>query len=200
MIIPQIIRYIRKTSSRKNFRITKKFKLKYFINFGAGDGYHALGLLKNDIFDYAYVFEINDKGKKIIYENSKINNLENKIKIFGKANLVELQENLDNVKMRQSLFLIDIEGEEFKMLNEENISMLKESILVIENHSFLSKNEDVKRFFELIKKYYNLEILNNGSRNPYNIKEIDDFDDDEKWLMMSENRKQTMDWLILVPK
>ena len=41
--------------------------------------------------------------------------------------------------MRQSLFLIDIEGEEFKMLNEENISMLKESILVIENHSFLSK-------------------------------------------------------------
>ena len=102
--------------------------------------------------------------------------------------------------MRQSLFLIDIEGEEFKMLNEENISMLKESILVIENHSFLSKNEHVKRFFELIKKYYNLEILNNGSRNPYNIKEIDDFDDDEKWLMMSENRKQTMDWLILIPK
>ena len=189
-----------KQVQEKILELKKKFKLKYFINFGAGDGYHALGLLKNDIFDYAYVFEINDKGKKIIYENSKINNLENKIKIFGKANLVELQENLDNVKMRQSLFLIDIEGEEFKMLNEENISMLKESILVIENHSFLSKKEDVKRFFELIKKYYNLEILNNGSRNPYNIKEIDDFDDDEKWLMMSENRKQTMDWLILVPK
>ena len=88
--------------------------------------------------------------------------------------------------MRQSLFLIDIEGEEFKMLNEENISMLKESILVIENHSFLSKKEDVKRFFELIKKYYNLEILNNGSRNPYNIKEIDDFDDDENKLLISK--------------
>ena len=51
-----------------------------------------------------------------------------------------------------------------------------------------------------MKKHFNLEILNNGSRNPYEIAEIKYFDDDEKWLLVSENRKQTMNWLIFIPK
>ena len=55
-----------KQVQEKILELRKKFQLEYFINFGASDGYHALGLLKNDIFKYAYVFEINEKGRNII--------------------------------------------------------------------------------------------------------------------------------------
>tara|TARA_Y100000741_G_C18232393_1_gene550335 strand:- start:476 stop:1315 length:840 start_codon:yes stop_codon:yes gene_type:complete len=189
-----------KQVQEKIVELKNKFHLEYFINFGAGDGYHALGLLKNNIFKYAYVFEINDEGRIIINENLKINNLNEKIKVMGKADFDELQKDFDNEKLKKSLFLIDIEGEEFKILNEMNLPMLKNSIFIIENHDFLSNKQDVEKFFNLMKKYFHLEILKNGSRNPNEISEIKHFDDDEKWLLVSENRKQTMNWLIFLPK
>ena len=51
-----------------------------------------------------------------------------------------------------------------------------------------------------MKKYFNLEILENGARNPYLIPEIKDLDDDERWLIVSEGRKLSMNWLIFTPK
>ena len=123
-----------------------------------------------------------------------------KIKVLEKANFQDLKKNLDNEKLKKSLFLIDIEGEEFKILNEMNLPIFKNSILIVENHDFLSNSQDVEKFFNLMKKYFNLEILENGSRNPNKISEIKHFDDDEKWLLVSENRKQTMNWLIFLPK
>ena len=196
----KLLGFYEKQVQEKILELKNKFHLEYFINFGASDGYHALGLLKNSIFKYAYVFEINDKSRTVIDDNSKINNLSEKIKILGKANFQDFKENLNSEKLKKTLFLIDIEGEEFKILNEINLPIFKNSILVVENHDFLSNKEDVEKFFNLMKKHFNLEILNNGSRNPNEISEIKYFDDDEKWLLVSENRKQTMNWLIFIPK
>jgi hypothetical protein len=196
----KLLGFYEKQVQEKILELKNKFHLEYFINFGASDGYHALGLLKNNIFKYAYAFEINDKSRTIIDDNSKINNLSEKIKILGKANFEDFKENLNSEKLKKTLFLIDIEGEEFKILNEINLPIFKNSILVVENHDFLSNKEDVEKFFNLMKKHFNLEILNNGSRNPNEIAEIKYFDDDEKWLLVSENRKQTMNWLIFIPK
>jgi len=196
----KLLGFYEKQVQEKILELKNKFHLEYFINFGASDGYHALGLLKNNIFKYAYVFEINDKSRTIINDNSKINNLSEKIKILGKANFEDFKKNLNSEKLKKTLFLIDIEGEEFKILNKINLPIFKNSILVVENHDFLSNKEDVEKFFNLMKKHFNLEILNNGSRNPYEIAEIKYFDDDEKWLLVSENRKQTMNWLIFIPK
>ena len=176
--------FYEKQVQEKILELKNKFHLEYFINFGASDGYHALGLLKNNIFKYAYVFEINDKSRKIIDENSKINNLNEKIKILGKANFEDLKKNLNSEELKKTLFLIDIEGEEFKILNEINLPIFKNSILVVENHDFLSNKQDVEKFFNLMKKNFNLEILNNGPRNPNEISEIKHFDDDEKWLAL----------------
>jgi len=196
----KLLGFYEKQVQEKILELKNKFQLEYFINFGAGDGYHALGLLKNNIFKYAYLFEINDKGRVIINENLKINNLNEKIQVLEGANFEDLKKNLNSEKLKKSLFLIDIEGEEFKILNEINLPIFKNSVLVIENHDFLSNKQDIEKFFNLMKKYFNLEILKNGSRNPHEISEIKHFDDDEKWLLVSENRKQTMNWLIFLPK
>ena len=196
----KLLGFYEKQVQKKILELKNKFQLEYFINFGAGDGYHGLGLLKNNIFKYAYLFEINDKGRNIINENLKINNLNEKIKVLGDANFEDLKKNLNSEKLKKSLFLIDIEGEEFKILNEMNLPIFKNSILIVENHDFLSNSQDVEKFFNLMKKYFNLEILENGSRNPNKISEIKHFDDNEKWLLVSENRKQTMNWLIFLPK
>ena len=59
--------------------------------------------------------------------------------------------------------------------------------------------ESKKKFFQLMKNNFSLEILQNSGRNPYAIDEIQDLDDDERWLIMSEGRPKKMDWIVCVP-
>lgn len=103
--------------------------------------------------------------------------------------------------MNKTLYLVDIEGEEFALFNEFNLNFFKTSILIIENHDFMIDDKKlIKKFFNLINKYFNLEILLNSGRNPFSIKEIKDFGDDEKWLIMGEGRPRTIEWLVCIPK
>ena len=180
--------------------LQKKYGLEYLVNFGSGDGYHVNGLLKNNYFRKALAFEIDKYGQEQIKKNSLLNNLSDKIKIFDKANFNEIKNNLTPEQLQKTLFLVDIEGTEFEIFNEINSDIFKKSFLIIENHNFLADQKLVDKFFECMNKNFNLEVLNNGSRNPYIIPEINNFDDDERWLMVSEGRKQNMNWLIFTPK
>ena len=53
---------------------------------------------------------------------------------------------------------------------------------------------------EVVWLNFNVNYLENGSRNPHKFKILDFLNDDEKYLIMSENRPCTMNWLILSPK
>ena len=102
---------------------------------------------------------------------------------------------------QKTLFLIDIEGEEFNILNKKNLPYYKNSYLIIENHQDFIENSKLKNiFFKLINKNFNVNYLENGSRNPHKFKILHFLNDDEKYLIMSENRPCTMNWLILSPK
>ena len=185
----------------KIIELKNKYKLKYLINFGAGEGFHALGLIKNNYFRKALCFEIDKLTRNILFGNIKINKINKKILIFSEANFKDIANNLNAIKLKRSLFLVDIEGEEFNLFNQKNLIYYKNSFLIIENHQKFFKNKKLKNvFFKLINKNFNVKILNDGGRNPNLIKKLENLNDDEKWLLMSENRPCRMDWIILIPK
>jgi len=185
----------------KIIELKNKYKLKYLINFGAGEGFHALGLIKNNYFRKALCFEIDKLTRNILIDNIKINKINKKILIFSKANFKDIANNLNAIKLKRSLFLVDIEGEEFNLFNQKNLIYYKNSFLIIENHQNFFKNKKIKNvFFKLINKNFNVKILNDGGRNPNLIKKLENLNDDEKWLLMSENRPSRMNWIILIPK
>ena len=90
--------------------------------------------------------------------------------------------------------------------NLKNINYFKKSYFIIEDHSEIkwkAKSILEKKFFNLVKKYFNIEIIYPTSRNPFQISELlkpYEFNEDELWLMMSENRGRLMQWLVLRPK
>ncbi len=45
-----------------------------------------------------------------------------------------------------------------------------------------------------------IKVLKDVPKNPFGFRILDKFSDDEKYLMMSEGRPQTMRWLVLQPK
>jgi hypothetical protein len=44
-----------------------------------------------------------------------------------------------------------------------------------------------------------VQWISQGAKNPY-IEPIHDFGDEDKWLIVNENRPSTMIWLSLTPK
>lgn len=182
--------------------ISKKKNLKYLINFGASDGYHIIGLIKKKLFKKGIAFEIDTQIKKRLINNIKINNLSSKISVLGKASFEDIYKFIDHKDLKKTLFLVDIEGGEFCLFNKKNLNYFKDSYLIIENHQtlFEDKKNLIKKFFSLIKKNFRIEKINPTHRNPFIIKAIKNFDEDTKWLSMSECRITNQDWLLCFPK
>jgi hypothetical protein len=187
---------------KKIKEISKKKNLKYLINFGASDGYHIIGLIKKKIFKKGIAFEIDPQTKNRLINNIKINNISSKISVLGRASFQDIHKFINFKDLKKSLFLVDIEGEEFNLFNKKNLKYFKNSYLIIENHQTLIKDKKnlIKKFFMLMKNNYKIEKIHHSYKNPFIIKAIKNFDEDTKWLTMSECRSTNQDWLFCVPK
>ena len=181
----------------------KKNNLKNFINIGCGEGYHALGLLKNNFFNHSICYEISPKARSILKKNLIKNKIENKLVIKGEAESHEIFKDLQTLKIDETLFLIDIEGNEFKLFNDRDWNFLKKGFFIIEDHNFMIRDEILKNsFYSSLKKYFNFTIISNGSRNPFKIDNhfMNELHDDSRFLILSECRNKKMNWIFLSPK
>ena len=184
--------------------IQNKYKLQNIINIGAGIGYHIISLIKKNYFKNGYAFETSVKAQEILKRNAIENNVEKKIKILGEGNFISIKNNISQKMIEKSLFLIDIEGGEFSFFTKENIHYFNKSYFIIEEHLFnLNTARHITKYFSFYKLIYDnfiIEKIKNSSRNPFQYKILDKLSDDEKFLIMSENRPETMQWLYLKPK
>mgnify|MGYP002829704720 CR=1 FL=1 len=178
----------------------KKNKKKYFVNFGAGEGYFALGVLQGKLFEKSLAFEISDSSRDIMIENSKLNNFENRLLIKHNASknfLKDLDSSFNEIN--DIFFLVDVEGDEFNIFNDENLQVIQNCNLIIEFHR-LHDDKKNQEFIAKIKKYFNVEILNTSKRDFSKISLLRDLNDDDRWLIASENRPYMMNWLACSPK
>ena len=186
---------------KKIIDLNKKKKYDYFIDLGAAEGYHIISLLKKKFFKQGLAFEISKKSREILKKNAQINKLNNRIRIYKDANLSSLKNALRNFNHRRLLFLVDIEGQEYDLFDKDFCKIFSKGTFIIEEHPFnISNKRKIKNFNQNIKKYYNVEILEDTPKNPFNFSILEKYSDDEKYLMMSEGRPESMKWLILQPK
>ena len=186
---------------KKIIDLNKKKKFDYFIDLGAAEGYHIISLLKKKIFKQGLAFEISKKSREILKKNAQINKLNNRIRIYKDANLSSLKNALRNFNHRRLLFLVDIEGQEYDLFDKDFCKIFSKGTFIIEEHPFnISNKRKIKNFNQNIKKYYNVEILKDTPKNPFNFSILEKYSDDEKYLMMSEGRPESMQWVILQPK
>ena len=65
--------------------------------------------------------------------------------------------------------------------------------------SFLFIKSQNEEFLEKLKQNFKITFIITGNRKFSNFKILDKFNDDEKWLSMSESRPATMNWIICEP-
>ena len=177
-------------------------KRNLFIDCGAADGYFAIGALVSGKFNSVWAFEQSEHQRAGLEKNAKVNNLESQLRILGSAG-VDFLDNLEKderFRLEASIFLFDIEGGEYKILNKENLLRMKNSILIIELHDF-TEDQKLERISLLsrVKESHNGFLITTGARDLSRIHELDYLSDSNRWLMCSEGRPRAMDWLVLFP-
>ena len=100
------------------------------------------------------------------------------------------------------MVLIDIEGEEFDLLNDETLKLLSNCNIIIELHPALANRgyEKQKNLINLCKPLFDVSIINRENYNPNLFEELDQFTDEERLIAFSEGRDNNMSWLILETK
>ena len=201
-ISSKLLGYYEKEVQHEMESLQKNNNKKYLINLGGGEGFHAIGAVKSRLFDKTIVFEKEEVGKKIIKKNALLNNLESKIFIEGNSTKYFLDtKSLLEINLEECCFLIDIEGDEFEILNDTNLMKMSKSNMILEFHEHQDLNNKIKneKLTNLLKKYFKIKTITTGARDLSDFKFLKNFEDIDRWLIVSENRPVLMSWIVCVP-
>tara|TARA_B100000900_G_C20510276_1_gene687684 strand:+ start:56 stop:883 length:828 start_codon:yes stop_codon:yes gene_type:complete len=175
--------------------ILKNNKIKNFIDIGAADGFFAIGVkLKNPEVN-VIAYELSNVGREFLSIAEKINNVQ--IEIHSEATY----ESLFPYRENKNLFLIDIEGDEYNLLNNKILEMHKKSFFIIELHIHTKKERSSKaKFISLCSDLFKTSLIKTGSRDFIDFDFLHDLSDYDRWILASEGRECMGEWLILEPK
>lgn len=178
----------------------KKNKLTNFVQLGTSYGYHAIGLIKNRYFNSAVCFEKNKDVKNILEKNIKLNKCQKKMKVFSEAKeTFHLKIN----RPEKTMILIDIEGQEFKILNFSSITAIKKCHVIIEIHQWIDNfTNEYQKLLKILLKYFRIKFIthSDGLIKINEFQELNSFTDDNRYLICSEHRPSKMRYLYCIPK
>jgi hypothetical protein len=170
-----------------------------FIDLGAADGYYGVGVLVNDLFKKSYCFEISKKGQEVIRKNAALNKVADRLIIKGMARKDFYREIQAN-EIDTAVVLIDIEGEEFGLLDDSVFRALSKSIIFIEIHDWVDDAEQkISQLKNRAQLTHSIEVFSTGIRDLSAFPELKMYSDSDRWLICSEGRPRLMSWYRLDP-
>ena len=198
-IITHILGVYEKHVLKKIIEFSKKGNYP-FIDIGAADGYFAIGMAFSETFKKIYAFEIDEEGRRSLNRNIENNLCKDKVVVDIEANFETLKDIVD--KNKSAVILIDIEGSEFDLLDDNLLQLLSNCYIVCELHPTLSANgfEKQNMLINNAKAFFDVSIIQRESYSPNKFSELNEFTDEERLIAFGEGRENNMNWLILEPK
>lgn len=167
------------------------------IDVGSAEGFFAVGsaLILNT--DRVIAVDIDQAALDATRENASINGISEKLECRLGLDAEGLRDLAS--KAGRCFVISDCEGFELELFSRETIVALKHSVCLIECHDFLRP-----RVTETLKERFagthTVEIVEEGSRNPNQYEPLRTKSSLDRWLAISEDRPETMCWLIARPK
>lgn len=104
-----------------------------FVDIGSAEGYYSIGFAKFGSCKKIISFECSEEARELQIELAQLNQVTDKIEIYGQCECEELSAVLKNYN--KCLILCDIEGYEHALLDSEKIPELFNATMVIECHN-----------------------------------------------------------------
>ncbi|WP_310619539.1 hypothetical protein [Flexibacterium corallicola] len=207
--------YEREVQSTIQNLSTKGFR--YLVDIGAGDGFYAVGALHSKLFDKVLAYERADKARENIYSNMKLNSVNsNNYKVFPASNTEVISKNIkeENIDPTKLVILVDIEGDEYRLIDKYFLEQFSSSFIIIEIHRRrildiydiappprnLCLEEELKKFGQSVKDRKVDKLYRTSYEIPSTLEWLADLSDDERLLLLSESRDSMPEWWVIHPK
>lgn len=128
------------------------------INVGAGEGYYSTGFAIKSPQSQVFAFDLVPQLQKIQLDNAKLNEVTDRIFIFGRCEPTDLDRIVR--ESANTLLFIDCEGFEMELLNISRAPELRMADIIVETHDFEGKDT----FLPLLERF--------GSTHTYEIAHI----------------------------
>ncbi len=166
---------------------------------GAGDGLYGLGLFQAQLGTRVFCFERNRVSRNRLLSNWALNRFPpGDLRLGGEFIHLGDHPELSDFRRDGAFFVMDIEGGEFSVIDNEFLIDFANSSGVIEVHA--SGEDDLKTLEQTLSGVFRVTILKSGPRNPSQISELSGLTDDLRWSVMSEGRQIEGVWFAVAPK
>ena len=174
------------------------------VDVGAADGYYGVGSVVSGMFTKAICFEVDPDGQQMIRQLAILNGVEESVVVLGEADssdfLPELTPWLPK-DLSECVFLVDIEGGEFALLNDELLKAISVAPLIVELHDFDQESRAAaEELIDRISRTHDVHTVYQGHRDPNLFTEVQHWPDDDRWVVCSESRAKRMRWIVCEPK
>lgn len=170
-----------------------------FIDVGAASGYYAVGVPFRFRGVRSFAYELSEKSRQICKDNAISNGVIDRLQIFGKfdGSLPA------DIKMTETLFLFDIEGAEYELLDEAFVSMALGAHFIVELHGddqgkidalarLFGKSNHVSLINRSIGKVHEKLLNYKLTENELNLLSSDGRDRPGKWLAVCPSKLKEM--------
>ena len=169
-------------------------KLRNIWILGASEGYYVCCLGKMYQNAQITAYESLTKSRKILTSNVALNNLSERVSILGECTQDDFRLQIE--RQKPDFILCDIEGYENVLFSSHILSLLKDTILVIETHPP----------YDLLGKFSQIEETHRVSKIDPEDRTLKDYPghnwapDSKKLEWISERRPFSTPWLVAFPK
>ena len=163
------------------------------INLGACGGFYAIGLARAFPAASVIAFDVNETAKELLRRNAEANDLIGRIEQGHSCNA----EKLIDIASRniESILVCDIEGGEVELLAAPGVvEALKGFDALIECYDFVNKNATAS-ICDLFYDTHDIFVISQSGRNPNSYPFLAKLSDNERWMLISENRPELMHWV-----
>ena len=174
--------------------------LEILVDIGCAEGYYAVGfaILKKNISVYA--FDISEFAQNLCRQMAIYNGVVNRIKISG---ITDKEYLLNLPKDKKGLIIIDCEGAEEHLIDQEVLNRLSNWNFIIELHEFIVRGIE-KKIIDMISRTHQIEVIDSidDYRRPdqwpkKNLRGVD-FEDQKE--LYKEGRPGMLRWVCAIPK
>jgi hypothetical protein len=163
-----------------------------FVNVGCAEGYYPVGYALLSKAPMIFAFDDSLEAQKICRDCAEENGVSDRVSVGGFVDVVTLQNLLS--RWRRPLLLMDCEGGEFHLMQQSLVPALETTDFIVECHNFVHP-EMARIMEERFGGTHRITSISEGQRNPNRSAFLRQRNSLIRWLAVSEQRPETMEWL-----
>jgi hypothetical protein len=171
------------------------------VNVGSGEGIYCLGLAKLcppsvPIVGIDTSEECLSAAQFNVDENVRLGLLPaDQIRLLGESTPAILEETL--ASSQRPFVLMDCEGAEQTLLDPQHVPSLSRSLILVEVHPFVVPGIQ-QVIQERFSATHRITTIQQGAKNVH-LPELRFVHENDKYMLCTEGRPETMEWMFLVP-